>query len=217
MRVQSTLYDKISGSIGNITGAMGRGGNYFKGKSNPRNPDTARQRAVRNGLAAANVAWTGGTIAQREAWEVYGATCTYESNTGNIVSLTGWNAFSRAYVVFVQADIATAGLIASAPAGTGFLGNAVLTVAANADDTMTTVTNKGIVDVNIAVYLGTTTKPTINNYGGSFQYNTKSTLAADAEVLVVTGANNGKKWLRFQTYTADGQLSRGQVLNYVKA
>lgn len=211
MKIQSTLFEKISGSVGNITGAMGRGGNYFKTKTNPRNPNTALQKAVRDALSAANIAWSAATDAQHTAWEQYGKTCSYKNNTGNTVVLTGWNAFSRAYVVLKQAGQTVTGLITARPANNGFLTNAPLTITRDAQTTSISIENISTEDVTISLFTGQTTRKTINNYGGSFKWQSFGTIAPGTPLVVDIGLAIGRRWLRVQTATADGQLSTGNI------
>ena len=216
MKVRSILYDEASGSIGALTAANSQGGTYFKQKPDPTNPNTIQQQVVRNGLRAANVAWETATEAVRTAWKTFGATCTRTNQTGATVTLNGWNAFSRVYVVLNQIGQATAGLITSAPAGQGFLANATISLSQGANDILT-VTNNSQVTENIAVYVGAATRPTINNYGGSFNFNVTGAVAAAGTLATTVTMTSGRYWVRVQTYTADGQLSLGSTsyIDYV--
>lgn len=212
MKIKSRLFDEASGSIGNITAANSQGGTYFKNKPNPSNPNTARQVAVRSGLSLANIAWLGLTVAIREFWATYGATCTKPNQTGHIVALNGWNAFSRAYVPLTQAGESTAPLLLARPAGDGYLGNAPVTLkGTDAEETIELV-NDSATPVNVIVYRGRTTRETINNYGGSFQLEDYYTIPANGTQILSGDTTAGRSWIRIQNITADGQMSIGRIL-----
>ncbi len=211
MKIKSQLYDNASGSIGNITAANGRGGLYFKNKPNPSNPNTTAQKVVRSALALANVAWLGTTQAVRDEWEAYGATCIRKNQVGSTVALTGWNAFSRVFVVFTQAGIASATLVAGAPAGQGFKAEPIITLASNDGGDKLEITNASSEADIVVVYGGKTTRSTINNYGGSYNIDNDYNLAAGASADTGVSVSAGKTWVRFQAVSADGQLSKGTV------
>lgn len=213
MKILSNFIDGISGSVGGITGAGGLGGMYLKQKPIPTNPRTTRQQTVRAALASAVVAWQGGTVAQRLAWSVFGATCTYRNNTGATIRLNGWNAYSRAFVVLTQASIATTTLITTAPALTGYLANTPLALEQDiTTPTSLTVENMGNIEVNLSIFTGQVTRTTINNYPASFQWFQVQLLPGGGKALIETMLATGRNWFRFQAYTTDGNLSRGQIL-----
>lgn len=209
MKIKSRLYEVISGSIGDITGAMGLGGAYFKNKPRPSNPQTANQTVVRNALSTANTAWLGLTSGVRAEWEQYGSTCSHTNQTGATVTLTGWNAFSRAFVIMTQAGIPTNSLQARRPENDGYASNPVLDLSKDEADDFLTATNKSGASVQLILYVGAITRSTINNYGGSFNYNVDGVVADNATLKTTKAVASGRNWLRSQAVTNDGQASRG--------
>ncbi len=213
MKIKSRLFDEASGSIGNVTAANGLGGLYFKNKPNPSNPKTAAQTVVRNALSAANTAWNAASEAVRASWQAYGATCSHTNQTGAIVTLNGWNAFSRAFVVFSQAGQATAPLSAAAPAGAGYLSEAVVSLESDGDGGLVSVTNDSGAAATLVIYVGKGTRNTINNYGGSFNFNVLAEVADNGSTATTTAQVGDKAWIRLQSIKADGQMSRGAILS----
>lgn len=211
MKIKSRLFDEASGSIGNITAANGLGGLYFKDKPNPINPNTANQRVVRNALAAAVTAWGLLPLAIRQEWDEYGKTCSHTNQTGYKVVLNGWNAFSRAFVGMTQAGISTATIITGRPANDGYHAQPILALSTDGGDGLLTVQNTSGVENQVIVYVGKTTRATINNYGGSFNYDVDGVLADDATLKTTKETANGRNWVRSQAVTNDGQMSRGVI------
>lgn len=214
MKVKSVLFDKASGSIGGITAAGGQGGTYFKDKPLPFNPDTTLQQAVRAALSDANVAWSNLTTAVRALWTEYGKTCIRKNQVGFDVTLNGWNAFARVYVPFKQATVAVAPLLLARPAGNGYAALPALSLAYDSTAAAVQATNTGDESVDLLVYKGVPSKETINNYGGSFKYSLKVSIAAGATASIDTAPTEGRNWYRFQSYTSDGQFSHGRVQNF---
>ena len=160
MKVKSTLYETISGSIGSLTGAMGLGGAYLKEKTSPNNPQSAAQIIIRDAMKNANIAWTATTVAVKEAWEVYAKTLTYINSTGHTVKQTGWTAFGASYVLMTQGGMATAVLATGAPATTGYLTSPSIAIELNG--TVFMIANKAITTIQMSVFISPKLKNTIN-------------------------------------------------------
>lgn len=67
-------FASISGSINGKTYSRTRAGNVIKSRSNPVNPNTSFQSAVRAQFAALSATWRGLTDGQRKSWDAAGET-----------------------------------------------------------------------------------------------------------------------------------------------
>ncbi len=97
---------QIRGSIGGQTHSRNRYGNYIRAKTNPVNPQTARQNAVRNNLASLVARWQSVlTQVMRDAWKQYADNVAMDNVFGESVNLTGFNHFVRANCARLQAGL----------------------------------------------------------------------------------------------------------------
>lgn len=93
--IPGAIVGKISGSLGGMTAAHGRGGYYLRNRVVPVNPNTPRQQAVRSALGALVQAWSSLlTPAQRAGWTAYANATPRTDRLGESLILTG----SQAYV-----------------------------------------------------------------------------------------------------------------------
>jgi hypothetical protein len=93
----------MSGSIGGTTASHNRFGQYFRQRTSPVNPNTARQQAVRNFFATLMSDWSNVlTQAQRDAWNLYGSSVSWLNAVGAEVFLTGAEHYLRSNLPRVQ-------------------------------------------------------------------------------------------------------------------
>jgi len=86
----------MSGSIAGNTHAHNRFGSYVRARTKPINPKTARQEEVRASLAFLTERWANGiTVANRTAWNLYGASVAMKNRLDKVIYLTGFNHFIR--------------------------------------------------------------------------------------------------------------------------
>lgn len=102
-----------SGSLQSDTYSRNRYGQYIRSRSNPVNPGTAFQTAVRSRLATYAGNWRGLSVTQREGWGALGAQMTRTDSLGQTYDLTGFQAY-----VSVCANLVAAGdaAVTDAPA-----------------------------------------------------------------------------------------------------
>ena len=86
----------MSGSQGGTTASRGRAGQYFRTRTMPTQPNTAKQTSVRTNLATASNAW-GATLtdSQRTAWNDFATAFPITDRLGQTLQLTGQQAFVR--------------------------------------------------------------------------------------------------------------------------
>lgn len=106
MLFSSPIFSQASGSVAGLTFAHGRAGMTVRSRSNPVNPDTARQRAVKHAVARLGPIW-GQVLNQdeRDAWNLYGSNVVMTNVLGQAFHLTGQNHFLRANIPRIQSAI----------------------------------------------------------------------------------------------------------------
>lgn len=117
MKVRYTELSGASGSVGGVTAARNRGGNYRRVRVAPLNPQSVFQTQVRAALAALSTAWRDTlTAEQRTAWEGYADTVVATDSLGQNVKLTGLNAYVAGNSLRLQAAQTA---VNAAPTSTG--------------------------------------------------------------------------------------------------
>lgn len=114
MKVLPTLGSQYSGSLRGITAAHNAGGLYFRGRTVPTNPNTARQQAIRSIIAGLTNEWSDElTEAQRQAWRDYAANVETTDSMGQSITLSGFNWLIKAISAprqVLNAGLSTTGL-----------------------------------------------------------------------------------------------------------
>lgn len=97
----------MSGSLGGITAARNKGGQYLRARVVPVNPQTPQQVTLRTIFAALAVHW-GETLtaAQRTAWDTYAENVTVVNRIGETVNLTGQQMYMRSNTPRLQTGAA---------------------------------------------------------------------------------------------------------------
>jgi len=94
---------QISGKLGGNIFSRNKGGNYVRGFTNPINPNTGLQVAVRASLAQLTDRWSNTlTAANRTAWNLYAASVTVTNRLGESVNISGFNHYIRSGVEFLN-------------------------------------------------------------------------------------------------------------------
>lgn len=216
MQIRSKLFDKAGGSIKKVTAAESKGINYLRSKPKQKQRNTQRQQAIKSATAKANLAWQSITEEVRKGWEEYGKTLTYRNSTGHLVTYTGFNAFSRAYIVFTQIGVAVAKPMNGRPNYTGFLFTPELTVEVGFREDDIKITNNGPQDFNLALYVGKVTKETINHYKLGYQFKARFNIQLNEFRYVENVRFTGKNWFRFLGYGSEGIISKEAILTNIR-
>lgn len=94
MKIIPALTGPMSGKLGGMVASRNRGGQYFRRKAVPVNPDTGRQVQVRSNFATLISLWNNVlTPAERESWTQWAANTPRIDSLGQMHVLTGQNAF----------------------------------------------------------------------------------------------------------------------------
>ncbi|MCK5614530.1 hypothetical protein KAR91_72365 [Candidatus Pacearchaeota archaeon] len=92
----SAIVNQASGSVGGVTFARNRFGQYARAKITPVNPNSSGQVAVRASIAFLADRWSSVlTAAQRTAWNLYGSSVDMTNRLGETIQLTGFNHYIR--------------------------------------------------------------------------------------------------------------------------
>lgn len=96
MKFKSALVTSASGSIGGMTASRNRGGMYLRARVMGTNPDTSRQREVRDAVSTLAQQWNEIlTPAQRAAWNLYAQQVKLMGALGDEIQVSGINMFVR--------------------------------------------------------------------------------------------------------------------------
>jgi hypothetical protein len=107
MLINSPLVGAGSGSLGGLTMSHNRGGQYLRKRVVPTDPGTIRQTAVRTILGILSARWSANlTAAQRNAWDLYGASVAFINAIGETFYLTGQQQYIRSNTPRLQTGVA---------------------------------------------------------------------------------------------------------------
>lgn len=104
MKLTPSLGGAYSGSFGGVTASHNKGGAYFRRRSVPTSPNTARQQAVKSIVGGLVQAWSDELSAvQRAAWRDYAANVPRQDTLGQTINLSGQNWYIGVNTPILQA------------------------------------------------------------------------------------------------------------------
>lgn len=96
MLFTSQIVSAASGSVGGLTASRNAGGNYFRARAVPTNPNTPAQADVRTKFGVLVNRWINAlTQAQRDAWDLYADNVPLTSPLGGTRVVSGLNQYLR--------------------------------------------------------------------------------------------------------------------------
>lgn len=106
MKVESTIFSEMRGSLGGMTASRNRYGAYVRNRTIPVDPRSALQIDIRNAMADQKAYWREQISAvDKAAWDVYAANTGWLNKLGKSVNLTGELEYLRQAIPSVQAGI----------------------------------------------------------------------------------------------------------------
>lgn len=106
MKYTSAIASTASGSIGGATASRNRGGQYFRRRAIPVNPNTPEQQEVRGYFSTLQANWSSVlTQGQRSAWDSYALNTPVTDALGNPVNAGGKGMYTRGNVPRLQAGL----------------------------------------------------------------------------------------------------------------
>lgn len=219
------LTGEMSGSVGGLTFARNRGGQYCRQRSNPTNPNTYEQQLARTSLTIVVEAWGDQlTDAQRTGWETYAANITWLNRLGEEINITGQQCYVRTNSARLRAGLAR---IDDAPTTFSIgdwnfaevlatVDNVADTITLNYDDTEDWCDEDGSAMI---IQVGNVVAGTINYYNSPFVVagtidgnSVTPPTSPDTTIVVVGPLVAGQQVpLRMRIAFADGRLSAPQV------
>lgn len=118
MLFKGTLVGPASGSIAGSTASHNRGGQYFRVRATPVNPNTSRQQAIRSYLTVLTARWRDVlTSNQRNGWNEYAENTPLTNALGDARNAGGLGMYLRGNVPRLLASLA---VVDEGPATSGF-------------------------------------------------------------------------------------------------
>ena len=192
MLFKSQLLGVASGSLGAMTAARNKGGQYMRNRSLVTNPNTARQQIIRTALGTLSQLWNTLTQVERDAWAVYASNVPRTNPLGDSTFISGQNWFLGNNTARIQL-----GLTPVTAAPTIFNQGEPVTEIASA---VTVLGATNTVTVNwaaplsaaavVAVYVGLPQNEGKKYYKGPYQYAAKATVLAAATTAAPTADIN---------------------------
>lgn len=96
MKYKSALVTDLSGSIEGLTASRNKGGQYFRARVIPTNPQTARQSTARQAFTQVSQSWSQTSSSEKESWEQIAPLVPATGPLGQDVSLSGQQAYQKA-------------------------------------------------------------------------------------------------------------------------
>lgn len=218
MKYTSAIAATASGSIGGATASRNRGGQYFRRRAIPTNPNSAEQQQIRGIFASLNSAWNNTlTAAQRSGWDTYALNTPVTDSLGNPVNAGGKGMYIRGNVPRLQALLTaisapptTFGLnTLTQPNVTGIVASTkVVTFSFTNTDSWASTTAGALL-----VYVSRPVNPSINSFSGPFRFAGRILGASTPPTSpgTVTGVfaltAGQKQFVRFVAVDATGRLS----------
>ena len=227
MLIKGSFVTEASGSLGGITAARNKGGQYLRARAVPVNPNSPSQQSARTSFASLVTIWTESlTPTQRQSWDTYAQNVPVTNKLGDTKLLSGQN-----WYIGTNTPRIIAGLSSVASAPTTFDNatlNPVSLAASDAAPTelaLTFDTGQDWADENGAALLVQVSKPqnaSTNFFKGPFRFADAvlgdSTTAPTSPATIITpfAVTAGQKVLvRARLSRADGRLSYAQIVETI--
>lgn len=227
MKFSSPIISAGSGSLAGITASRNRGGNYFRARAIPTNPNSQQQQTVRSNMADMVAYWTTTlTQAQRDAWATYAANVPVIDKLGAPIFLTGQNMFVRSNLGGISGG---ATVVEDAPTVFnlgGFTAPSIASASAGGADLDLNFENTdewaNEDDARMVVYISRQQNPGINYFKGP--YRVAGVILGDATTpptspatitLPFAVAQGNRLFVKVNVVRADGRYStpwRGTVI-----
>lgn len=187
MKFTSSLGLTMSGSSGGVTASRNRGGQYFRRRAIPTNPNTPEQQTVRSSMTTLVASWQGLSVENREGWATYAENTPRTDPLGQVLVLTG----QQQYIANNTQRIA-AGLAVQDLAPTDFnRGNPATgaTFDSTTPEIEVLIAGGASFAGNVLLYVSRPLSPAKNFFKGPYRLaETAAVLAAASQVIIVPGA-----------------------------
>lgn len=223
MKFTSQIVAGASGSIRGLVASHNKGGQYFRGRTIPTNPNSSFQQAVRNNLSVLQTRFLSTlTAAQRAAWATYAENTPVTDALGNSIKLTANQWYVACNSLRLQASVA---VVDAGPTTFGLptFTTPVPTIVAAGTTVSLAFTNTdawaNAAGGYLLLFASRPQNATINFFKGPYRFAGKVTGAATPPTspAVITlpfpiGPAGSKMFFRSVVITADGRKSIDQFL-----
>lgn len=188
MKIIPALTGPMSGKLGGMVASRNRGGQYFRRKAVPVNPDSNLQTAVRSNFATLISQWNNLlTPAERDSWIQWAANTPRIDSLGQTHILTGQNAFVGSNSLRLQAGLTLVREI------TGPYNRGETVASASGDfingppvgiDLNTIFSAAASDDGDILIFFGRPQNQSVSFYKGPYRFTTAQPFAAAASMTL---------------------------------
>jgi hypothetical protein len=191
MKIIPALTGPMSGKLGGMVASRNRGGQYFRRKAVPINPDTNLQTARRSVFATLISQYNNGlTPAERASWTNWAANTPRIDSLGQTHVLTGQNAFVGYNALRIQGG----GALVTTNTGVYNRGESARTVSliassATAWDLNVAFSADTSEAGDLLVFLGRPQNPSVEFYKGPYRFAQAEAIAANTDIAVVDIGN----------------------------
>lgn len=217
MLFKGLLATSMSGKVDGVVASRNKGGAYFRNRSMPVNPNTARQQTIRGRFGNLQTRWRDVlTAQQRTEWEGYATVTTKNNRIGDARVLQGKNWYTGGNILLADAGIAYV------DDGPGDFGLADLTEPDNLS--VDTAAQELDFDIDgsdplfgedgaaLNVYISRPQPLSVNSYSGSFQLagsvlgsSTSAPTGTQTVSLPFPAAAGSRLFVRFKGVRADAR------------
>lgn len=190
MKIIPALTGPMSGKLGGMVASRNRGGQYFRRKAVPVNPDSNRQTAVRSNFATLISLWNNSlSDADRASWTQWAANTPRIDSLGQTHILTGQNAFLGSNTLRLLAGLPMVNAI-SGPYNRGETSNVSVAVFGNlppvAVDISMTFSAPASDDGDTLVFFGRPQNNSVNFYKGPWRFAEAVTFSTNTPISGIT-------------------------------
>ena len=208
----------LSGKLGGLVASHNRGGQYFRQRIIPTNPNTMRQNTARTYCASAVSAWTNELASlDRTLWNEWASQVPQTDVLGQTLFLSGQQAFIKSYTSMAYAGLTPVTVpplvMDNGPPpvtiSDGTTSPSLAFSGANLASTATLM-SAAPVDGRMLLYLSAPINQSVNFYRGPYQLATMEAFVATAATVVF---NNTLVSMTQQNPIADGQRRAMRLVN----
>jgi len=222
MLFDGVLLGRASGSVGGITAAHNRGGQYLRQRSTPVNPNSTQQQAIRSAMSQLAAIWSDVLDdAERASWDLYAANVLLPNRLGVPVNVGGVGMFMRTNVPILTTLGGGGAVLKTAPAVFNlgeYTSPSITAISASTDQITLAFENAddwaNEDDAAMLIYASRPQGPAINFFKGPYRF--ADTIDGDsvtpptspATINLPFQAEEGQKvFVRVNVIRADGRLS----------
>lgn len=224
MKLTPSLGGAYSGSMGGLTASRNKGGQYFRRRAMPTNPQTPQQERTRASFAAAALMWGNLTQEVRDGWTNYAKAVDWKDSLGQTIRLTGMQMFVRTQQLLQLIELIQPGegpTLTSTFPEVDNLGQEPKVIDVSAVRTPQTTPTSLVLNVETELaesevvadvfFLGAAKNPTINYFKGPYLYIGVNDSPGGQLAITLDGSTAPTIWFDRNGVPAEGRRLFGYV------